>query len=132
MTATIEKEKHSKEACAQSLQAVRDALYVLNGKWKLPIILALSSGPLRFKELQRTLSEITPKILSKELKELELNDFIIREVYPSIPVSVEYRLTPYSRSLDKVLGELRDWGLQHRKRIFAKSRQSKKAVKVKG
>jgi DNA-binding HxlR family transcriptional regulator len=133
MTAKFEKEKHSKEVCEQSLGAVRDALYVLNGKWKLPIIVALSTGPMRFKELQRTIAEITPKILSKELKDLELNDFVNRKVYPTIPVSVEYSLTPYSRTLDKVLGELRDWGLQHRKRIFSKSRQSKKAaLKTKG
>ena len=120
------KREHSE--CTGILRPVRDALDVLNGKWKLPIIVALSSGSMRFKELQRTISEITPKILSKELKDLELNDFVSRKVYPTIPVSVEYSLTPYSQTLDKVLGELRDWGLQHRKRIFSKSRQNKKAA----
>ena len=116
----------SKEVCTESLVAVKDALYVLNGKWKLPIIIALSSGPRLFKELQRTIETITPKVLSKELKELELNDFVTRKVYPSIPVSVEYSLTAYSKTLDKVIEELRTWGIQHRKRIFAKSRQSKR------
>ena len=116
----------SKEVCTESLVAVKDALYVLNGEWKLPIIIALNSGPLRFKELQRTIETITPKVLSKELKELELNDFVTRKVYPSIPVSVEYSLTAYSKTLDKVIEELRTWGIQHRKRIFAKSRQSKR------
>ena len=126
MREKFEKEQHSKEACLESLVAVKDALYVLNGKWKLPIIIALSSGPHRFKELQRTVENITPKILSKELKELELNDFVTRKVYPSIPVSVEYNLTAYSKTLDKVIYELRNWGIQHRKRIFSKSRQSRK------
>ena len=132
MCAKFSEEKHSREVCEQSLVAVKDALYVLNGKWKLPIIIALSSGTMRFKELQRTVEGITAKILSKELKELELNDFVTRDVYPSIPVSVEYSLTAYSKTLDKVITELRDWGLQHRKRIFAKSRQSKRqAIKEK-
>lgn len=122
---------HSKKACTESIGAVKDALYVLNGKWKLPIIIALSSGPMRFKELQRTVEKITPKILSKELKELELNDFVTRKVYPTIPVTVEYKLTGYSKTLNKVVVELRDWGLQHRKRIFARSKQNNlKAVKA--
>jgi len=126
MAEKLRSEQHSREACAESLKAVKDALYVLNGKWKLPLIIALSTGPLRFKELQRTVDGITPKILSKELKELELNDFVSRKVYPSIPVSVEYSLTAYSKTLDNVIMELRNWGIQHRKRIFAKSKQAKR------
>jgi len=109
---------HSREACKVSVLAVKDALYVLSGKWKLPLILTLSTGPQRFKEIQRTLGEITPKILSKELKDLEANEFVKRKVFATTPVTVLYELTPYSRSLDKVLEELRNWGLQHRERIM--------------
>jgi DNA-binding HxlR family transcriptional regulator len=127
----IKEEEHSPKACTESIVAVKDALYVLSGKWKLPIIIALSSGAMRFKELQRTVEKITPKILSKELKELELNDFVTRKVYPTVPVTVEYKLTEYSKTLNKVVAELRDWGMQHRKRIFARSKQSKlRAVKT--
>lgn len=107
------------EACTASITGVRDALYVLNGKWKLPLIVALSSGPLRFKDIQRALGDITPKILSKELKELELNEFVIRKVYSTTPVTVTYQVTAYSQSLHKVLKELREWGTQHRQRIVA-------------
>ena len=107
----------STEACNATIAAVRDTLYVVGGKWKLPIVSALANGPLRFKELQKALVDITPKILSKELKELELNEFLTRTVYDTAPVTVEYKLTPYSRSLGKVIIELRDWGIQHRKRI---------------
>lgn len=122
---------HSQKACTESIVAVKDALYVLNGKWKLPVIIALSNGPMRFKELQRTVDKITPKILSKELKELELNDFVTRKVYPTTPVSVEYKLTEYSQTLHKVINELREWGLQHRNRIFSKSRQNNlRAIKT--
>jgi DNA-binding HxlR family transcriptional regulator len=92
----------------------------------LPIIIALSSGPSRFKDLQRNLQDITPKILSKELKELELNEFVTRTVYATSPVTVEYALTKYSQSLNKVIDEMRDWGLQHRKRMMNNSRKEKK------
>ncbi|HMI61629.1 MAG TPA: helix-turn-helix domain-containing protein [Puia sp.] len=108
---------HTPEDCTRNLAAIRDTLYVLGGKWKLPIISALIDGPLRFKELQKTLKDITPKILSKELKELELNEFVTRTVYATSPVTVEYELTGYSRTLEKVLIELRDWGFEHRKKL---------------
>ncbi len=121
-----EKAVHNKPECDQDLQAVKDALYALSGKWKLPIIVALSEGPLRFKELQRKVESITPKILSKELKDLELNEFVERTVYATSPVTVEYKLTPYSKTLDKVILELRNWGLRHRKYIFSKSKRRKK------
>jgi len=114
----------AKQNCPAGIAGIRDALYVLNGKWKLPLIFALSSGPMRFKDIQRSLGEITPKILSKELKELELNEFVIRNIYSTIPVTVTYQLTPYSQSLDRVLLELKDWGIQHRQRIVA-SRKSR-------
>src|ERR1700742_4954292 len=107
----------TKEECTRSIAAIRDTLYVLGGKWKLPIISALVERPLRFKELQKALEEITPKILSKELKELELNEFVTRTVYATSPVTVEYELTGYSHTLEKVLLELRDWGFQHRKKL---------------
>jgi len=105
---------------------VRDTLYVLSGKWKLPIIIALSGGTKRFKDLQRSLQDITPKILSKELKELELNEFVTRTVYATSPVTVEYALTKYSQSLNNIIDEMREWGLQHRKRLMNSSRKNNK------
>lgn len=118
----MENVQHDKKECAKSVAAVKDALYVLNGKWKMPLIMALTDGEMRFKDLQRTLGEITPKILSKELKEMELNKFVERIVKPTTPVTITYKLTPYSRSLEKVMQELKDWGLQHRKEIMTKKR----------
>jgi DNA-binding HxlR family transcriptional regulator len=115
---TREQIHHTHEACLASVKAVKDALYVLNGKWKLPLIITLQQGPKRFNEIQRLLGEITPKILSKELREMELNEFVVRRVYPTTPVTVTYELTDYSRSLDKVIEELRIWGVQHRQRIM--------------
>lgn len=117
-------EVHSPEACNASVAAVKDALYVLNGKWKLPLIVALSNGPKRFNEIQRSLDGITPKILSKELREMEMNEFVVRKVLPTIPVSVMFELTPYSKSLDNVVNELRNWGIQHRERIVKGMRKT--------
>lgn len=123
MDSLIKDPAHTPEACNAHIMAIRDALYVLNGKWKLPLLMALTNGPMRFKEIQRSLEDITPKILSKELKELELNEFLERQVTPSTPVMVTYQLTPYSKTLDKVLDELKTWGVQHRKRIILDKRK---------
>jgi DNA-binding HxlR family transcriptional regulator len=116
-------ENHSPDTCNASVIAVKDALYVFSGKWKLPLIVALSKGPMRFNDIQRALDGITPKILSKELKEVELNEFVERKVYPTTPVSVFYELTEYSKSLEKVIEELKNWGMQHRKRIVSNRRK---------
>jgi len=103
--------------CANSLKNVLDALYVLNGKWKLALILSLVQSSKRFNEIQHELSGISAKVLAKELKDLELNDFISRKVYPTIPVSIIYEATGYSRTLKNVLGELSAWGEQHREKV---------------
>lgn len=108
----------SKE-CSASLGAIEDALYVIGGKWKLRIIIALLvEGGKRFNEIQRTVKGISPKVLSHELKELELNGFVKRNVFSTeMPVVVEYQLTEYSLTLKKVLDALVEWGTMHRKKI---------------
>lgn len=107
----------SKEECAGSLKNILDALYVLNGKWKLAVILSLVQSSKRFNEIQHEVTGISSKILAKELKDLELNDFIKRNVYPTTPVSIIYEATEYSLTLKKVIGELSTWGEQHREKI---------------
>jgi len=106
--------------CMGMLLPVRDALDFLSGKWKLPIIISLSFGNKRFKELATDVQGITDKMLSKELRDLEQNQLVKRTVYDSVPVRVEYSLTDYGSSLDKVIVELRAWGVQHRRRIMKK------------
>jgi len=113
------------EECTGAIGAVQDALYVLNGKWKIPIIIALSEGNKRFGELQRSVKGIAPKVLSAELKMLELNGFVVRHVYDSIPVTVEYELLEYSNTLFKVIDALKEWGEQHRNKLHAESRKSR-------
>ena len=107
----------NKVECANSLKNVLDALYVLNGKWKLALILSLVQSSKRFNEIQHELSGISAKVLAKELKDLELNDFISRKVYPTTPVSIIYEATGYSRTLKNVLGELSAWGEQYREKV---------------
>lgn len=118
-------------ACNRALAAVRDSLYVIGGKWKLPIIITLMEGPLRFRELQRALDGITPKVLSKELKDLELNAFVVRTVYDTTPVTVEYRLSEYSKTLKPVLNSLRIWGEQHREHIRSQAKASRESETAK-
>lgn len=103
--------------CTKVLAAVSDALYAIGGKWKLMIIIAMARGNSRFTEIQRQVKGISARVLSSELKELELNGFIIKKVSVGYPVSVEYALLPYSHTLEEVVGAMTRWGMQHREKI---------------
>lgn len=106
-----------RKECAGSLKNILDALYVLNGKWKLALILSLIQSSKRFNEIQHEVTGISAKVLAKELKDLELNDLITRNVYPTTPVSIVYEATGYSHSLKNIIAELSAWGAQHREKI---------------
>src|SRR5262245_8030892 len=110
--------------CPRVLMAIRDTMDVLSGKWKIAIIGSLTFGEKRFKELQRDVDGITAKMLSKELKDLEINKLVKRTVFDTKPVTVEYRLTDHGKSLEKVIQELVTWGIHHREEIFDKKAQS--------
>lgn len=104
--------------CTGKLNALGDALYVIGGKWKLRIIIALrEGGNMRFNELQRTVTGISARVLSNELKELELNGFVRRNVYTDAAVMIEYSLTGYSNTLDHVMKALVEWGEMHRAKL---------------
>ncbi|MFH6982053.1 winged helix-turn-helix transcriptional regulator [Marinoscillum luteum] len=109
-----------KSCSSHFVLAINDTLNVISGKWKLPIIGSLMYGKKRFKELERDIAKITPRMLSKELKELEVNGIVSRTVHPTTPVTVEYELTASGESLKQVLEPMVEWGVQHRKRIFGK------------
>lgn len=101
--------------------AINDTLNVISGKWKLPIIGSLIYGKKRFKELEREIPKITPRMLSKELRDLEANGIVNRTVLNTVPVKVEYELTPSGHSFRKVLDVMVQWGLQHRKNVLGRS-----------
>jgi DNA-binding HxlR family transcriptional regulator len=122
MQKVTDKESRTHGECLNMILPVRDALDILSGKWKLPILISLSFGNKRFKQIAREIPNITDKMLSKELRDLEMNQLIKRTVYDSVPVIVEYSMTSYGKSLEKVIEELRKWGMQHRKRILGKSK----------
>jgi DNA-binding HxlR family transcriptional regulator len=113
--------EHDKTECNKTLTPIREALSILTGKWKIPIIVSLSFGNKRFKEMEREISGITGKMLSKELRDMESNELVKRTVYDSVPVSVEYSLTAYGKSLKSVIEELRCWGIKHMGRSKSKN-----------
>ncbi|MFC3901222.1 winged helix-turn-helix transcriptional regulator [Aliicoccus persicus] len=98
----------------QDLTRVNNALEIIVGKWKLNILLYLfNHGTMRFSELKRAIPEITQKMLTKNLRELENEDIVKRVVYAEVPPKVEYSLTEYGRSLDKILIAMHEWGTEH-------------------
>jgi len=107
----------SPKQCQSLLTAIGDSLYVIGGKWKLRVIVALIEGNKRFNEIQRTVDGISARVLSSELKELEMNGFVKRIVHTQTPVVVEYQITDYAGTLGEVLQALADWGAKHRDKI---------------
>lgn len=96
--------------------SIQDTLDVVGGKWKLVLIFVLSDGAKKFNELSRAIG-ISPRILSKELQELEMNGLISRTVCNTKPVTVEYAITEYSKTLTDVVVAMCKWGEMHREKI---------------
>ena len=85
--------------CLDTVKPVRDTLDVINGKWKLPIIISVGVGNDRFTDIQESIPGITPKVLAKELKELEQHRLIRRTITEGYPVKITYKSEPYPSSL---------------------------------
>jgi DNA-binding HxlR family transcriptional regulator len=83
---------------------------VLGGKWRSLIIWHLIKEDLRFSQVQKIVPGISKKVLSEHLRVLEKNEFIIRIVHPTVPPSVEYKISQKGKTLEKVLDELELWG----------------------
>ncbi|MBO0931760.1 winged helix-turn-helix transcriptional regulator [Fibrella aquatilis] len=109
----------SSPECQGAHRAMRDTLDVIGGKWKLVILSIMLERKWRFKELVREIG-ISPRILSKELQELEINKLITRTVCNTRPITVEYEATSHSRSLEPVIRALREWGVAHRQEIIGR------------
>ena len=92
---------------------VEATLDLIGGKYKALILWHLSDGKLRFNQLRQRVSKATPKMLTQQLRELEAQELIHREVYPVIPPKVEYSLTATGRSLMPILVAMRDWGAEY-------------------
>lgn len=107
---------HKKE-----MRAVQDSMDVLSGKWKINILSSICFyTKRRFSDILADIDGISNKMLSKELKELELNKLIRRTVLETQPITVQYELTEHGLSLKTIIENLTDWGIKHRKEIIGK------------
>jgi len=117
--------------CSQKILAISDTMEILNGKWKMSIIACLCYKPMRYSELLKEVKGISGKMLSRELKDLEINELINRHVLNTAPVAVEYQITDYGKSLKQLTNTIADWGFIHRQRIISgmKNKTEKQIVK---
>ena len=108
--------------CQIKMQAISDAMSLLSGKWKFHILGTLIEGnKLGFMDLLREIEGIGTKMLSKELQDLEMNNLISRTVMNTKPITVEYSITEYGRTLSPLVDELAKWGIEYRKSLFGKN-----------
>src|SRR5690606_35219816 len=109
---------HSK-VCQVRMQAISDKMSILSGKWKFHILGTLIEGDkLGFMDLMREIDGIVTKMLSKELLDLELNRLISRTVMNTKPITVEYALTEYGKTLSPLIDGLAKWGIEYRQSIY--------------
>ncbi len=115
----MEDDTNAHEECKKRIAAVHDTMYVLSGKWKISIIATLlHHKKRRFSNILNDVKGISNKMLSKELKELEMNMLVTRTVLNTQPVTVQYELTEYGEKLETIINNLTDWGMAHRKNIM--------------
>lgn len=107
-------DEHKKE-----MMAIQDSMDVLSGKWKISIISSICYyNKRRFSDVLNDIPGISNKMLSKELKELEINKLIKRTVLETQPITVQYELTEHGTTLQTIIKNLTEWGIQHRKKII--------------
>ncbi|WP_435307919.1 winged helix-turn-helix transcriptional regulator [Sebaldella termitidis] len=99
---------------------VEITLLLINNKWKIRIIGSLLNGTRRFNEIRRILEDISQKVLTQNLREMEKDGLVNRKVYPEIPLKVEYSLTKLGYSLKPILDEMVEWGIKYEKNLLDK------------
>jgi DNA-binding HxlR family transcriptional regulator len=92
---------------------VEATLQLIDGKWKGVVLYHLLEGTLRFNEIRRKLPNVTQRMLTNQLRELEEDGFVARRVYAEVPPKVEYSLTARGRTLEPVIAALKAWGDVH-------------------
>lgn len=103
------KARYSRFDCSPGC-AVEAAIGLIDGKWKSVILFHLMSGTLRFNEIRRHIGNVTPRMLTNQLRELEQDGLVDRKVYAQVPPKVEYSLSPLGRSMEPILLALKGWG----------------------
>lgn len=103
----------------KNIMAVQDSMDVLSGKWKISIISSICyHNKRRFSDILNDVVGISNKMLSKELKELEINKLVKRTVLETQPITVQYELTEHGRSLQTIINNLSEWGKRHRNAVI--------------
>ncbi|WP_177760911.1 winged helix-turn-helix transcriptional regulator [Flavobacterium sp. I3-2] len=111
--------ENKSERCKVKITAIKDTMEILSGKWKFHIIgTLLLNEKLGFMALLREVDGIGSKMLSKELQDLEMNHLITRTVLNTKPITVEYQITTYGKTLEPIIDEIANWGINYRKTIF--------------
>lgn len=100
---------------------VATTLRLVGNKWKILIIQRLLQRPYRFNELHRSIEGISQKVLTENLRQLEADDIVVREVYPEVPVRVEYSLSPVAETMRPIIGSMEQWGLWHQEEVRSKA-----------
>ncbi|MEU1606944.1 winged helix-turn-helix transcriptional regulator [Micromonospora matsumotoense] len=103
---------------------VTEVLRLLSDKWSMLVLTLLGRQPYRFNELHRTIDGISQRMLTRTLRGLEGAGLVLREVHPTVPPSVEYRLTPLGQSLLGPLSGLADWAVRHEPELAAARRRA--------
>lgn len=103
------------EKCVNDIEDLQFILQVLGGKWKLHILTSLYYGKKRFKELEREVIGISPKMLIKELKDLEAVGILNRQTFNTVPITVEYSLTKEGLTLKPILEQMKQWAVKFKK-----------------
>jgi len=98
--------------------ALHEVTKLIGGKWKMPLIYTIQSGPKRFGELRKTLFPITEQMLTKQLRELESHNLIHRNDFKTIPPRVEYSLTDFGKSLSEIINQYQKFGEKNKKQIL--------------
>lgn len=110
---------NSSPACKTRITGIKDTMEILSGKWKIHILGTLMlSGKMRFMDLLREIDGIAAKMLSKELQDLEVNQLVSRTVINTKPITVEYEITDYGKTLEPIIDEIANWGIAYRNAII--------------
>ena len=87
---------------------------MISDKWKVLILRDLLNGTMRFSELRRSIGNVSQKVLTANLRQMERDGLVHREVYPEVPPRVEYSLTETGQTLQPIIGVMKDWGIQYK------------------
>lgn len=113
---------NNNDTCQTRISSIKDTMDILSGKWKFHILGTLIQGEkLRFMDLLREVDGIGSKMLSKELQDLEMNQLVTRTVLNTKPITVEYKITEFGKTLSPIIDEIAKWGIAYRNALYNKT-----------